>query len=98
RCDGAGERLAVAGTGAAGRRPAGQARYRQARQRRAQRGLDMVIALSALLSLVLTGAFIQLATRRGWGKSVRSDGPASHMGKSGTPTMGGAAVLIATLV
>ncbi|HLU83078.1 MAG TPA: phospho-N-acetylmuramoyl-pentapeptide-transferase [Trueperaceae bacterium] len=58
----------------------------------------MVIALSAVLSLVLTGAFIQLATRRGWGKSVRSDGPASHMGKSGTPTMGGAAVLVATLV
>ena len=58
----------------------------------------MVIALSAVLSLVLTGAFIQLATRRGWGKSVRSDGPASHMGKSGTPTMGGAAVLVAALV
>jgi phospho-N-acetylmuramoyl-pentapeptide-transferase len=58
----------------------------------------MVIVLSAALSLVLTGAFIQLATRRGWGKSVRSDGPSSHLGKTGTPTMGGIAVLVATLV
>ena len=58
----------------------------------------MLIALTAVLSLVLTGAFIQLATRRGWGKSVRSAGPASHVGKAGTPTMGGVAVLLATLV
>jgi len=58
----------------------------------------MVIVLSAALSLVLTGIFIQLATRRGWGKSVRSAGPASHLGKAGTPTMGGVAVLLAALV
>lgn len=58
----------------------------------------MVIVLSALLSLVLTGAFIQLATRRGWGKSVRADGPSSHLGKAGTPTMGGVAVLVAAVV
>jgi phospho-N-acetylmuramoyl-pentapeptide-transferase len=58
----------------------------------------MMIVLSAALSLVLTGVFIQLATRRGWGKSVRSDGPSSHLGKAGTPTMGGLAVLLAAAV
>lgn len=58
----------------------------------------MVIVLSAVLSLVLTGVFIQLAIVRGWGKTVRSDGPATHLGKAGTPTMGGVAVLVAALI
>lgn len=58
----------------------------------------MIIVYSAIVSLVLTGAFIQLANRRGWGKSVRSDGPSTHLAKAGTPTMGGLAVLIAAVV
>ena len=32
------------------------------------------------------------------GQAVRSDGPQSHLGKSGTPTMGGALILIAIAV
>lgn len=58
----------------------------------------MVIVYSAVLSLILTGVFIQLAARRGWGKSVRSDGPSTHLSKAGTPTMGGIAVLLAAIV
>lgn len=55
------------------------------------------IALSALLGLLATGAFIQLAHRLGWGKVVRGDGPESHRPKHGTPTMGGAAFLVVAL-
>lgn len=50
---------------------------------------------AAGISLVVTGAFIKLATRLGWGKSIRASGPASHLVKAGTPTMGGAAFLLA---
>lgn len=55
----------------------------------------MSLALSALVSLFLVGFFVQLAARLGWGKSVRRDGPKSHLAKEGTPTMGGAAFLLA---
>ena len=57
----------------------------------------MTVVLAALLGLVLTGAFIQLAKRLGWGKAVRSDGPGTHLGKAGTPTMGGLAFLVAAV-
>lgn len=58
----------------------------------------MTVIIGALAGLVLTGVFVQLARRLGWGKAVRSDGPDSHQGKAGTPTMGGVAVLLATLL
>jgi phospho-N-acetylmuramoyl-pentapeptide-transferase len=54
----------------------------------------MTVLIAALLGLVLTGVFIQLATRYGWGKTVRTDGPGTHLGKTGTPTMGGLAILV----
>lgn len=57
----------------------------------------MILLVSALVSLVLTGAFVQLAKSRGWGKVVRESGPATHLSKQGTPTMGGAAFLLAAL-
>lgn len=56
-----------------------------------------IIALSAIIGLFATGIFVQLALRFGWGKVVRDDGPASHLRKSGTPTMGGVAFLLTTL-
>lgn len=58
----------------------------------------MIVLISALLSLVLVGIFIKLAPRYGWGKEIRPDGPPSHLGKAGTPTMGGAAFLLAALL
>jgi phospho-N-acetylmuramoyl-pentapeptide-transferase len=58
----------------------------------------VIVLVSALLSLVLVGAFIKLAPRYGWGKEIRPDGPESHLGKAGTPTMGGAAFLLAALL
>ena len=57
-----------------------------------------MIAVAAALSLLGTGIFIQLAHRFGWGKAERSDGPRSHLGKAGTPTMGGGAFLLTALL
>ena len=57
----------------------------------------MIILVSALLSLLFVGTFIQLAPRYGWGKEIRPEGP-DHQAKAGTPTMGGAAFLLATLL
>ncbi len=52
-------------------------------------------ALTALaLSLWLGPAVIaKLATLKG-GQPIRSDGPQSHFSKAGTPTMGGALILL----
>jgi phospho-N-acetylmuramoyl-pentapeptide-transferase len=50
-----------------------------------------------LLSWFLVGLYSGLARRRGWGQTVRQDGPASHLVKSGTPNMGGVPLLLAVL-
>ncbi|HLR45518.1 MAG TPA: phospho-N-acetylmuramoyl-pentapeptide-transferase [Deinococcales bacterium] len=54
------------------------------------------LVITALLSLLLTGTMVQLGRRYGWGKSIREAGPSGHHVKAGTPTMGGAAFLVAT--
>lgn len=58
----------------------------------------MSMLFSAGLSLILVGIFVQFANRLGWGKSIRRDGPQSHLAKEGTPTMGGAAFLAGALI
>ncbi len=57
-----------------------------------------ILALAAVVGLVTTGVFVQVALHRGWGKAVRDDGPGGHLVKAGTPTMGGAAFLAVALV
>ncbi|MEW6045624.1 MAG: phospho-N-acetylmuramoyl-pentapeptide-transferase [Bacillota bacterium] len=49
---------------------------------------------TAVTMLLLPGA-IRVLHRVGAGKSIRSEGPARHAGKAGTPTMGGAVVVAA---
>lgn len=56
--------------------------------------LGVTVLTTALASLIATGAFVQLAKRYGWGKAVRAEGPAGHLAKVGTPTMGGLAFLL----
>lgn len=56
-----------------------------------------MLLATALVSLIFVGIFIQVAGRLGWGKSVRLDGPQSHLSKAGTPTMGGLAFLLAAV-
>ncbi|MGW4356287.1 phospho-N-acetylmuramoyl-pentapeptide-transferase [Nocardia sp. NPDC004582] len=56
----------------------------------------LVAALVALVvSITVTPLLIRVFTRRRWGQAIRSDGPASHLSKRGTPTMGGLAILVA---
>ncbi len=55
--------------------------------------------LTALaIGLVFGPAVIRMLTRLKVGQAVRTDGPQSHLIKSGTPTMGGALILIAIAV
>lgn len=52
--------------------------------------------MTALSIMLLWGpSFIRTLNRMQIGQSVRNDGPESHFSKSGTPTMGGALLLLA---
>ena len=55
-------------------------------------------AISLLLSLLGTRVAITQFTRIGYGQQIRDDGPTSHHTKMGTPTMGGVAIIAATLI
>ena len=57
--------------------------------------LAMATALG--LSLLLGPRVIDRLTRGQIGQVVRSDGPQTHLAKGGTPTMGGALILVVTL-
>ena len=53
---------------------------------------------SLVISLLGTPMFIKFLVRRGFGQFIRDDGPTSHHTKRGTPTMGGAIIVGASLV
>jgi phospho-N-acetylmuramoyl-pentapeptide-transferase len=59
------------------------------------------VALATLTALLITFSvapwFIRRARERQLGEVIRDDGPASHASKKGTPTMGGALILIALM-
>ncbi|HWF81445.1 MAG TPA: phospho-N-acetylmuramoyl-pentapeptide-transferase [Streptosporangiaceae bacterium] len=55
-------------------------------------------AVSMILALFGTPAAIKLFRRHGYGQEIREEGPAAHMTKRGTPTMGGTVIVIASLV
>jgi len=55
-------------------------------------------AVSLFIALFGTPLAIKAFTRRGYGQEIRSDGPAGHLSKRGTPTMGGTVIIIAALV
>lgn len=57
---------------------------------RAIMGMLTALALGLLLGPVL----IKRLTHRQLGQQIRSDGPQSHLSKAGTPTMGGALILL----
>jgi phospho-N-acetylmuramoyl-pentapeptide-transferase len=54
--------------------------------------------VSLVLALFGTPLAIRLLRRRGYGQLIREEGPAAHLTKRGTPTMGGAVIVIAALV
>jgi phospho-N-acetylmuramoyl-pentapeptide-transferase len=56
-------------------------------------------ALTALvISFIIGPVMIRKLTRKKIGQSIRIDGPESHYEKAGTPTMGGALILVAIAV
>jgi phospho-N-acetylmuramoyl-pentapeptide-transferase len=54
--------------------------------------------VSMILALFGTPLAIKLLRRRGYGQLIREEGPAAHLTKRGTPTMGGAVFVVATLI
>lgn len=55
------------------------------------------VAGSFFISLVITKLSLPLLHKLKFGQQVREEGPGSHLKKQGTPTMGGAAMLISFL-
>ena len=51
-----------------------------------------------LISLLLAPKMIRTLSHRQIGQSIRTDGPQAHLSKAGTPTMGGALILIAIVM
>ncbi|HEY2172986.1 MAG TPA: phospho-N-acetylmuramoyl-pentapeptide-transferase [Mycobacteriales bacterium] len=59
----------------------------------------LVAALVALVvSILCTPAAIKLFRRHGFGQEIRDDGPQTHLAKRGTPTMGGAVIILGTVL
>ncbi len=58
--------------------------------------IPIIIAL--ITSIILGPILIPLLHKLKFGQNIRSDGPKSHLKKSGTPTMGGIIFFIATAV
>src|SRR5919198_1326059 len=54
--------------------------------------------IGLFLTLIGTPLLIKLLARKGYGQYIRDDGPREHHSKRGTPTMGGIAFILATIV
>jgi len=54
-------------------------------------------AVSLVVSLFGTPLYIRFLIARAYGQFIRDDGPTSHHTKRGTPTMGGAVIILAAL-
>jgi len=58
----------------------------------------LAASLGLIVTLFGTPVAIRLLIRRGYGQLIRDDGPTSHHTKRGTPTSGGAVIIIGTLL
>ena len=68
-----------------------------------ERGPGMVRVLIAgliamVIAVVIGPKFIEALRARGVGQQIRAEGPAGHIVKQGTPTMGGLLILIAAVL
>ncbi|MGG2952537.1 phospho-N-acetylmuramoyl-pentapeptide-transferase [Geobacillus stearothermophilus] len=54
----------------------------------------IAMAVSFLVTVILSPLFIPFLRRLKFGQSIREEGPKSHQKKSGTPTMGGIMILL----
>jgi UDP-N-acetylmuramyl pentapeptide phosphotransferase/UDP-N-acetylglucosamine-1-phosphate transferase len=55
-------------------------------------------AFSMVIAMLGTRPAITVLRKRKLGQQVRSDGPQTHLSKSGTPTMGGIVIIVASLI
>lgn len=62
------------------------------------RAILLAGAIALVGTLLGTRWAISFLARRGYGQLIRDDGPTSHHTKRGTPTMGGAVIIIAVVV
>jgi phospho-N-acetylmuramoyl-pentapeptide-transferase len=62
------------------------------------RSVIVAAAVAFLVSLFGTPLAIKGFTRLKAGQPIRTDGPQTHMGKRGTPTMGGVVFIVATVI
>jgi phospho-N-acetylmuramoyl-pentapeptide-transferase len=61
--------------------------------------ISIVVALMLAFTgvLLLGPIYVGLLQRLGFGKQIRTDGPEGHLGKAGTPTMGGMLMVIVVM-
>lgn len=57
----------------------------------------LALLTSLVIYFVLGGPWIRFLKRKQMDQTIRADGPESHLGKKGTPTMGGVLVVAATV-
>jgi len=57
--------------------------------------IGLATLTSLLITFIVAPWFIRRARERQLGELIRDDGPASHASKKGTPTMGGALIIMA---
>lgn len=62
------------------------------------RGVLIAAIVSLIAALFGTPMFIKFLVRKGYGQFIRDDGPTTHHTKRGTPTMGGAVIIGASLL
>ena len=53
------------------------------------------VLTALVISLIVGPSMIRYLSSYNIGQNVRNDGPESHLSKAGTPTMGGALILVA---
>jgi phospho-N-acetylmuramoyl-pentapeptide-transferase len=58
----------------------------------------LAASIALMITLFGTPVAIRLLVRQGYGQLIRDDGPTSHHTKRGTPTMGGAVIILGTLL
>jgi phospho-N-acetylmuramoyl-pentapeptide-transferase len=58
----------------------------------------LAATIALVFSLFGTPVAIRLLVKQGYGQLIRDDGPTSHHTKRGTPTMGGAIIILGTLL
>lgn len=56
------------------------------------------LSVAFAIGIILAPLFIPLLQRLKFGQSIRQEGPATHLKKSGTPTMGGIIILVSILL